>query len=380
MKKISVIFGTRPEAIKLAPVILELKRFPELFQCTVCITAQHRQMLDQVLATFAIVPDVDLDLMVKDQTLAGFTSRALTALDGFLQEENPDLIIVQGDTTTVFCAALAAFYNHVPVAHVEAGLRTGNIYAPWPEEINRVLASRLTRLHFAPTQGSCDNLLKEGVSPDSVFVTGNTVIDALLLAIEKTRSSAPPIPGLPDNNTASFEGKKIVLITGHRRENFGEGFDSICRAVAALADENPDAVFIYPVHLNPNVQEPVHRILGNGTRKNLFLIQPLDYLPFVSLMQQSYLILTDSGGIQEEAPAIGKPVLVMRDKTERPEALGTGTVQLVGTNEKSIITAVSALLNDPELYKQTAVKSFLYGSGTAAKQIVEILRHFFSNL
>ena len=373
MKKIAVIFGTRPEAIKLAPVILELKKHPEVFDCRVCVTAQHRQMLDQVLEVFDIVPDVDLNLMENGQTLAGLTAKAITAIDKYLKNDKPDLVMVQGDTTTVFCAALSAFYNQIPVGHVEAGLRTGNIFAPWPEEMNRILATRLTTLHFTPTEWSKSNLLKEGISEDKILVTGNTVIDALLIAKEKIRKQFPEIPGLPGNDFSGFSDSKVVLITGHRRENFGEGFESICKAITQLADKFKDVHFVYPVHLNPNVQEPVKRILGTTQRKNIHLIQPLSYLPFVALMDRSYLILTDSGGIQEEAPSLGKPVLVMRDITERPEAGKAGTAVIVGTSCENIVNKVDELLTNTSLYNKMAKSHNPYGDGYASQKIANSL-------
>jgi UDP-N-acetylglucosamine 2-epimerase (non-hydrolysing) len=363
--KISVIFGTRPEAIKLAPVILALRKDPR-FCCQVCVTAQHREMLDQVLEVFGIRPDVDLNLMRPSQSLAGLTVRALEALDGYLATDRPDLVLVQGDTTTVLCAALAAFYRRVPFGHVEAGLRTGNLQAPWPEEANRVLASRLAALHFAPTESARRNLLGEGVPDRQILVTGNPVIDALFLALERVRKNPPWIPGLPATlqplemnaaKPASPDGKEgsagMVLITGHRRENFGAGFESICKAIGRLAVRFPDFEFVYAVHLNPSVREPVFRILNVPTtapesdaarRGNIHLIEPVPYLSFVTLMERATIILTDSGGIQEEAPSLGKPVLVMRDTTERPEALTTGLVKLVGTDYERIVSEATTLL------------------------------------
>ena len=372
MKKISVIFGTRPEAIKLAPVILAIKANPN-YNCRVCVTAQHRHMLDQVLEIFDISPDVDLDLMEKDQTLAGFTSKAISALDKYLKEDKPDVVVVQGDTATVFCAALAAFYNQIPVAHVEAGLRTGNKFAPWPEEINRVLTSKLADLHFAPTEKSRQNLLREGIEANNIIVTGNTVIDALFIAIGKIKLSPPVIPGLPKELFENIKNKKLILITGHRRENFGEGFESICNAIAQLSIKYPDVEFIYPVHLNPNVQGPVNKILGEGMRQNVYLIPPLTYLPFVALMNYSYLILTDSGGIQEEAPSLGKPVLVMRDVTERPEGVESGTVKLIGTDTQKIVEEISLLLTDHVYYENIANKTNPYGDGLATQRILNFL-------
>ncbi|MCJ7441773.1 MAG: UDP-N-acetylglucosamine 2-epimerase (non-hydrolyzing), partial [Thermoanaerobaculaceae bacterium] len=329
MSKVAIIFGTRPEAIKLAPVILALKNDP-LFSCQVCVTAQHREMLDQVLDAFGIKPDVDLDLMEPNQTLAGLTARAVEAIDRFLAKSKPDLVLIQGDTTTTFCAALVAFYHHIPVGHVEAGLRTGNLDSPWPEEANRVLATRLTTLHFAPTELNRQNLLKERVAPERVFVTGNTVIDALFLARDIIKEHPPAVPGLPET-LAAANGPRLVLITGHRRENFGPGFEAICKAIAELARRFPETAFVYPVHLNPNVRKPVNQILRSAGTSNIHLIEPLPYLPFVAMMNRAAVILSDSGGVQEEAPSLGKPVLVMRDTTERPEAVIAGTVKLVGT-------------------------------------------------
>jgi UDP-N-acetylglucosamine 2-epimerase (non-hydrolysing) len=372
---VAVIFGTRPEAIKLAPVILALRR-DHGFRCRVCVTAQHRQMLDQVLEVFGIVPDVDLDLMQPVQTLAGFTARAITAIDEYLAHDKPDLVLVQGDTTTVFCAALAAFYHHIPVGHVEAGLRTGNLDSPWPEEANRVLTTRLAALHFAPTETNRQNLLKEGVAEDRIVVTGNTVIDALLLALESVRESMPTIPGLPDSvSKPNGHNPRVVLITGHRRENFGDGLDNICTGIARLAHRFPDVEFVFPVHLNPKVREPVLRILGNNHRShNLHLIEPLAYLPFVALMNRASLVLTDSGGVQEEAPSLGKPVLVMRDTTERPEAVKAGTVKLVGTMTEQIVEETSRLLTDADCYEQMRRAHNPYGDGKAAARIVTALK------
>ena len=372
--RIAVILGTRPEAVKLVPVVLELRRRPAV-ECRVCSTGQHRQMLDQVLRDFDLAPDVDLDLMRPDQGLAGLTARAVEAVDRFLARERPRLVIVQGDTTTTFCAALAAFYQRVPVAHVEAGLRTGNLEAPWPEEANRLLTTRLTGLHFPPTETSRQNLLAEGVPADRVFVTGNTVIDALFLAREKVRANPPPLPGLPDGLLADRR-TPLVLITGHRRENFGPGFESICRAIAELAGRFPGTGFVYPVHLNPNVREPVRRILGRAEHGNVHLIEPLSYLPFVALMDRATLLLTDSGGVQEEAPSLGKPVLVMRDTTERPEAVEAGTARLVGTDAGTIVAAVARLLTDREAYAGMARAHNPYGDGHAAARIVETCLRF----
>jgi len=372
-KKISVVFGTRPEAIKLAPVILALKRDPQ-FDCHVCVTAQHREMLDQVLQAFEIVPDVDLNLMQPNQTLAGLTSRTIESLDRYLSEEQPDMVMVQGDTTTVFCAALSAFYHHIPIAHVEAGLRTFNLDSPWPEEANRVLTSHLAALHFAPTATSRANLLKEGVPDDKIFVTGNTVIDALFIALDKIKNAPPPIPGLPQHLLRQDSKERLILITGHRRENFGEGFNNICQAISQLAVRFPQIAFVYPVHLNPNVQKPVNGLLAS--HPNIHLISPLDYLPFVALMNRATLILTDSGGVQEEAPSLGKPVLVMRETTERPEAVEMGTVKLVGANIKAIVDETTTLLTDDNAYIAMANAVNPYGDGRAAGRINMICKKF----
>jgi len=388
---VSVIFGTRPEAIKLAPVILACRSRTDL-ECRVCVTGQHRQMLDQVLDVFEVRPDADLDVMRPNQTLAELTARLIESLDRYLACETPDLVLVQGDTTTVFCGAWTAFYRHIPVGHVEAGLRTGNLDAPWPEEANRVLTSRLARLHFAPTQSARNNLLREGVPPDRVFTTGNTVIDALKHAVRTVRCNPPVVPGLSDRlQPAALNepgASRLVLITGHRRESFGGGFEAICRAIAGLARRFPDVSFVYPVHLNPNVREPVYRLLrprpgagGSLGLENVHLIEPLDYLPFVALMDAATLVLTDSGGIQEEAPSLGKPVLVMRDTTERPEALESGCVKLVGTNEDRIVRGVSTLLETPaaaECPKADAdgIRPSPYGDGQAAGRIVDLCRAF----
>ncbi len=376
-KTISIIFGTRPEAIKLAPVILALKK-DKRFRCRVCVTAQHRHMLDQVMNIFGIVPDVDLNLMKRNQTLAGFTSRAITAVDGYLASEKPDLILVQGDTTTVFSASLAAFYHHIPVGHVEAGLRTGNLQSPWPEELNRVLTTRIAALHFAPTASNRQNLLNEGIPAKDIIVTGNTVIDALFLALAKVKKNPPPILQSQISNLKSQS--PLVLITGHRRENFGEGFENICRAIAQLARQFPDTHFVYPVHLNPRVREPVMRILGLGASSallpNVHLIEPLDYLSFVALMNRATLILTDSGGVQEEAPSLGKPVIVMRDTTERPEAVTAGTVKLVGAHTRNIVKETAALLTQPALKKRMSAAHNPYGDGRATERIVAACQKF----
>jgi len=371
MKKVSIVFGTRPEAIKLCPLVLELEKHPE-FQTRVCVTGQHRQMLDQVLDAFGVVPDSDLHLMEPDQTLAGLTSRAIGAVSIHLRESTPDLVIVQGDTTTSFCAALAAYYEQIAIGHVEAGLRTWNKLSPFPEEINRVMISRLADLHFAPTPAARENLRREGVREDRIFVTGNTVIDALLIAVEKVRTNPPEIPGLPSRLMDEDRSRPLVLITGHRRESFGDGFENICQAVLELANRFPDAVFVYPVHLNPRVRQPVFERLSG--RRNVFLMDPLAYLPFVALLDRCRLVLTDSGGVQEEAPSLGKPVLVMRDTTERPEAVEAGVARLVGTDRKRIVHEVSSLLRDDTAYAAMANAVNPYGDGRACPRIVAALK------
>ncbi len=367
MKKISIIFGTRPEAIKLIPVILELKK-QNIFEVNICVTAQHREMLDQVLEIFEIKPHTDLDLMQPNQTLSKLTSRIITSVDRYFDTYKPDVVLVQGDTTTVMATSIVAFYHKIKVGHVEAGLRTGKKYSPFPEEINRVLTSKIADLHFAPTRISQENLLKEGINKNKIFITGNTVIDALFLAKEKVLELNPEIVGL---SKKLEELAPYILITGHRRENFGEGFINICEAISELAEKYTDYNFIYPVHLNPNVQEPVNKFLAN--RKNIFLIKPQTYLPFISLMMHAKIILTDSGGVQEEAPSLGKPVLVMRENTERPEAVTAGTVKLVGTSKKRITNEVSKLIDDKQEYKKMANAINPYGDGLASKRIAEIL-------
>lgn len=365
LRVLSVV-GTRPEAIKLAPVILRLRDAPGIHGA-VCASGQHREMLDQVLGLFEIVPDYDLDVMQPGQDLFDVTSRVLLAMRGVLQQERPDIVLVQGDTTTCLSAALAAFYAGVPVGHVEAGLRTGDLAAPFPEEANRSLVTRITTLHFAPTDQSRENLLAEGVAPDSISVTGNTVIDALL-AIRDRAATLTEFPFSESLRTDWLKpGARRLLVTGHRRENFGPGFENLCSAIADLATRHPDWQVIYPVHLNPNVQEPVRRLLGGV--KNVALIEPLDYLPFVWLMDTADVILTDSGGIQEEAPSLGKPVLVMRDVTERPEAVQAGTVRLVGTDRKKIVTGVESVMLDEETYKRMSKAHNPYGDGKAAGRI-----------
>lgn len=369
-----VVFGTRPEAIKLAPVIMGLREHPNL-RCCVCVTAQHREMLDQALTIFDIIPNIDLDLMYPGQDLPTLTARTVSALNEVFLRERPDLILVQGDTTTVFCAALAAFYCHIPVGHVEAGLRTGDLEAPWPEEANRTLTSRITRLHFAPTEWSRQNLLREGIPESSIFLTGNTVVDALLYALKTTAGSLTSVPQIAGLMSLS-PGCRIVLITGHRRESFGDGFEAICHAIGDLAERFPEIHFVYPVHLNPNVREPVERILGTHSRPNVHLLDPLPYVAFVQLMNRAYLVLTDSGGIQEEAPSLGKPVLIMRDKTERPEGIAAGTARLVGTSRDRIVDEVSWLILDHARYEKMAKAHNPFGDGRASHRIIEVCERF----
>lgn len=372
--KVVVIFGTRPEAIKLAPVVLALKAHSGI-QCRICVTAQHREMLDQVLQVFGITPDTDLNMMQPNQSLASLTARGIEMLDAYVRGEQPAVVLVQGDTTTTFVAALAAFYNHVPVAHVEAGLRTGDLAAPWPEEANRVLTSRLAALHFAPTESNRRNLIEEGVAPERIHVTGNTVIDALLLARDEARRREVEIAGLDPRVLDRARSRSIVLITGHRRESFGEGFVSICEAIYRLAQGFPDGEFVYPVHPNPNVRPVVERLLhrGPGRLANIHVIDPLPYLAFVSLMDASTVILTDSGGVQEEAPSLGKPVLVMRDTTERPEAVEAGAVKLVGTKTEDIVRETTLLLTDAGSYRAMARAINPYGDGKATGRILDAL-------
>ncbi|MCC4586096.1 UDP-N-acetylglucosamine 2-epimerase (non-hydrolyzing) [Xanthomonas melonis] len=368
-KKVMIVFGTRPEAIKMAPVVEALRAHPEL-ETVVAVTAQHRQMLDQVLELFGITPDIDLDVMEPGQTLAGLFAKILSGMTAAIAEHKPDLVLVHGDTSTTLASALAAFYNQVAVGHVEAGLRTGNIYAPWPEEANRRLTAPLASLHFAPTERSRRNLLQENLPNDQVFVTGNTVIDALLSVAHKFDHNSSLAASLAELFPFLDTSKRLVLVTGHRRENFGEGFENICRALKAIADRG-DTQVIYPVHLNPNVQGPVKRILADTP--GVVLIEPQDYLPFVYLMTRASLIITDSGGVQEEAPSLGKPVLVMRDMTERPEAVDAGTVLLVGTNTERIIVEANRLLDDEHAYRAMSKAHNPYGDGKAAARIVDII-------
>jgi UDP-N-acetylglucosamine 2-epimerase (non-hydrolysing) len=366
------VFGTRPEAIKMAPLVNELRRSPDHFNVRVCVTAQHRQMLDQVLSIFGIEPEIDLDLMKPAQDLTDITAGVLTGLRDVLWSERPDMILVQGDTTTTFAASVAGFYARIPVGHVEAGLRTYNRFAPWPEEMNRVLTSAVADLHFAPTNISRDNLLREHVPADRIHVTGNTVIDALFAASRYIEEREDLRSGIEKQFDFLDPSRRLVLVTGHRRENFGSGFESICEALAELTRRNPSIEVLYPVHLNPNVQEPVRRILGDVER--VHLIAPVDYLPIVYLMKRAFLILTDSGGIQEEAPSLGKPVLVMRDTTERPEAVTAGTVRLVGTDRSRIVEEAERLLNDPAHYEAMSRAHNPYGDGQACARIAAVLR------
>ena len=363
---VACVFGTRPEAVKMAPVVRALRLIPEL-RTLVCVTGQHRQMLDPILAAFDLVADFDLDVMEPNQTLAGLTAKALTRVDRFLAEQKPGMVLVQGDTTTAFAAALAAFYHRIPVGHVEAGLRTGDIYSPWPEEANRQLVTRLAALHFPPTAASRDNLLRDGVPAERIHLTGNTVIDALLFAVERIERNPPTIPGLPMELMSG--SKRIVLITGHRRENFGPSFEAICRAVAELARRFPDVAFVYPVHLNPNVREPVNRLLRPSELANIHLLEPLPYLEFIALFRRATVVLSDSGGVQEEAPTLGKPVLLMRDTTERPEAVAAGAVKLVGADYDRILAETEKLLTDPAAYQAMTGVRNPYGDGRAGERI-----------
>ena len=366
--KILTIIGTRPEAIKLAPVVLELEHHPGSFVSRVCLTAQHRKMLDQPLAFFGIKPDYDLNIMSPGQTLAQVTARAVDGLDKVVAKEKPDVLLVQGDTTSAFCGALAGYYHQIKVGHVEAGLRTGKKYAPFPEEINRRLVGQIADLHFAPTKHAKQALLKEGIAETNIFVTGNTVIDALLWARKRVRALQPELPG---GLVSVLKGRRVILVTGHRRESFGEGFENICRAIRKVADAFTDVAFVYPMHLNPNVREPVKRILGIYPR--IHLIEPLAYAPFVWLMDRAEIILTDSGGVQEEAPSLGKPVLVMRETTERPEGISAGNALLVGVKKERIVRDLTRLLQNPkQCAKMTAVNN-PYGNGHAALKIMKIL-------
>ena len=374
-----LVFGTRPEAIKMAPLVKEFQKCPDDFQTIVCVTGQHRQMLDQVLELFEITPDYDLDIMKAGQDLYDVTSRVLIGMRDVLKEAQPDVVLVHGDTTTSTAAALAAFYQQIPVGHVEAGLRTHNIYSPWPEEMNRQLTGRIATYHFAPTPLSRENLLSEGVQEATIFVTGNTVIDALYWVVNKVKSDNALGHQLQqmlmnagyDVNRLQGE-RRLVLITGHRRENFGDGFINMCTAIRDLTQKYPNVDFVYPMHLNPNVRKPIHEVFGEDLSNlgNMFFIEPLEYLSFVYLMEKADIVLTDSGGIQEEAPGLGKPVLVMRDTTERPEALDAGTVKLVGTDYNKILTEVSILLDNEDAYKAMSHAVNPYGDGLACGRIV----------
>jgi len=422
-KRILLVFGTRPEAIKMAPLVKEFQKHPEQFDTKVCVTAQHREMLDQVLQLFEIIPDYDLNIMKPGQDLYDITSRVLLGMRDVLKEAKPDVVLVHGDTSTSTAAALAAFYQQIPIGHIEAGLRTQNIYSPWPEEMNRQITGRLCTYHFAPTSLSKQNLLKEGIKEQNIYVTGNTVIDALFWVIEKMENDKTLKTsikkelikfGLPKekleiwnafncckllksnndsysnliidlkNPTNNTEARKLVLITGHRRENFGQGFINICEAIKELSRIFPDVDFVYPMHLNPNVRKAIEVAFGeirsicssqcNPQMQNVHFIEPLEYLPFVYLMNLSYLVLTDSGGIQEEAPGLGKPVLVMRDNTERPEAVDAGTVKLIGTNKSVIIKEVSTLLLEPKVYETMSHANNPFGNGNAVKSIIRVLK------
>ena len=382
MRKVLLVFGTRPEAIKMAPLVMELQKQKERIETVVCVTGQHREMLDQVLEIFDIKPDYDLNIMKRGQDLYDVTARVLTGMREVLKEIKPDIVLVHGDTTTSTAAALAAFYQQIPVGHVEAGLRTHNIYSPWPEEMNRLLTGRLATYHFSPTPLSRNNLIKESINDRNIIVTGNTVIDALYWVVDKIKNNKEL-----DNELESVlskagydvnrldNGKKLVLITGHRRENFGDGFINMCTAIKDLTIKHPNVDFVYPMHLNPNVRKPIHEVFGEDLSglKNMFFIEPLEYLSFVYLMEKSSIVLTDSGGIQEEAPGLGKPVLVMRDTTERPEALNAGTVKLVGTDYNKIVNEVSSLIDDKAAYEKMSKAVNPYGDGLACGSIVNAL-------
>ena len=395
MKRVLLVFGTRPEAIKMCPLVKEFQKHPESFETVVCVTGQHREMLDQVLQIFDVKPDYDLNIMKQGQDLYDVTARVLTGMRDVLDTVNPDVVLVHGDTTTSMAAAMAAFYRQIPVGHVEAGLRTHNLYSPWPEEMNRQVTGRIAEYDFAPTPLSRQNLLNEGVSDEKITVTGNTVIDALHWVVGKIEKDSQLSKELADNlkvlgydtsrleipgHARNDEGarndgqRRLVLITGHRRENFGDGFISMCTAIRDLARKYPEVDFVYPMHLNPNVRKPIKQVFGEEKRDNLFFIEPLDYLDFVYLMSRSYIVLTDSGGIQEEAPGLGKPVLVMRDTTERPEALDAGTVRLVGTDYDRIMNEVSALLDDRNHYEAMSHAVNPYGDGKACSRIVDKLK------
>ena len=376
MKKILLVFGTRPEAIKMAPLVKALQKDTEHFETRVCVTAQHRQMLDQVLEVFGITPEYDLNIMAPNQDLYDITAKVLLGLREVLKDFRPDTVLVHGDTTTSMAASLAAFYMQIPVGHVEAGLRTYNMLSPWPEEMNRQVTDRICTYYFAPTEQSRANLLQENIDAKKIFITGNTVIDALLMAVDIISTTA----GVKEKLAKELQEKgytvgdrDYILVTGHRRENFGDGFLHICKAIKELAALHPEMDIVYPVHLNPNVQKPVYELLSGLS--NVYLISPLDYLPFIYAMQHSTLLLTDSGGVQEEAPSLGKPVLVMRDTTERPEAVEAGTVKLVGTDAEAIVSNVTALLQDKEMYKRMSETHNPYGDGQACERIIAALRY-----
>lgn len=368
--KILSVFGTRPEAIKMSPLVKELQNYSHV-DSRVCVTAQHREMLDQVLQLFQIVPEYDLNLMKHGQTLLSLSQRIIENLSPILEDFRPDIVLVHGDTTTTFMASLCSFYHQIPVGHVEAGLRTGNMYSPWPEEANRKLTGVIAKLHYAPTKSSEKNLLNEGVKEEDILVTGNTIIDALLMITKRIENDEVLTERMKKELPHFSEDKKMVLITSHRRENFGKGMENICKGIVELADLYPEVEFVFPVHLNPKVRGPVHKLLSG--KENIQLIEPLEYLPFVYLMSKSYIVLTDSGGIQEEAPSLGKPVLVMRDTTERPEAIHAGTVKLVGTSTSSIIENVSKLIDDPNEYHEMSLAHNPYGDGEASKRIARSL-------
>lgn len=389
MKSILLVFGTRPEAIKMAPLVKLLQEHASSLRTIVCVTGQHRSMLDQVLVDFGIVPDFDLDIMKPGQDLYDVTSRVLNGMRDVLERSRPDCVLVHGDTTTSTASALAAFYARIPVGHVEAGLRTHNVMSPWPEEMNRQITGRIASLHFAPTDTARENLIKEGIEDSRIAVTGNTVIDALRLVVDRIASDDALANGLDKMlDDAGYDcrrirgGRRMVLVTGHRRENFGDGFLSICRALKSLAETHADTDFVYPMHLNPNVRKPIEQVFGhdNCGLENMFFIEPLEYLSFVRLMSQAHIVLTDSGGIQEEAPGLGKPVLVMRDTTERPEALCAGTVKLVGTDYARIVSETSRLLDDADAYKEMSHAVNPYGDGYASERIVQNLIRFLNRV
>ena len=383
MKRVMLVFGTRPEAIKMAPLVQEFRKHPDQYETLVCVTGQHREMLDQVLNIFGIVPNYDLNIMKPGQDLYDVTARILSGMHDILTRTQPDVLLVHGDTTTSMAVALAAFYQQIPVGHVEAGLRTHNIYSPWPEEMNRQITGRIATYHFSPTPLSRENLLREGIDKSRILVTGNTVIDALYAVVNKMKDDVPlqlslekelKAAGYDTGRLVTEEGRRLVLITGHRRENFGDGFLHICRAIKMLSEKYPDVDFVYPMHLNPNVRKPIKEIFGENCQSNLFFIEPLEYLSFVYLMEKSHIVLTDSGGIQEEAPGLGKPVLVMRDTTERPEALEAGTVKLVGTDYDKIVSEVSSLLDDAQYYEKMSQAVNPYGDGKACERIAQYIQ------